>query len=127
MSITSKIDETQNFGIIKARGRISPIELVEIIDSVYENELINNVLWDFRYTDSKSLKISNEFETITSNLIREYLNLKKVCKTAIVAHSDLWLSFAKICMKLSKIDEKSHRVQIFRFMDDAFIWLGSQE
>jgi hypothetical protein len=126
MSITSKIDETQNFGKIKARGRISPIELAEIIDSVYENRLINNVLWDFRYTDSKALNISNEFETITSELIQEYLNLKKACKTAIVAHGDLWLSFAKIFMKLSKIDKKSHRVQIFRFMDDALIWLGSQ-
>ena len=126
MSITSKIDETQNFGKIKARGRISPIELAEIIDSVYENRLINNVLWDFRYTDSKALNISNEFETITSELIQEYFNLKKACKTAIVAHGDLWLSFAKIFMKLSKIDKKSHRVQIFRFMDDALIWLGSQ-
>ena len=126
MSIMSKIDETQNFGIIKARGRISPIELVEIIDSVYENKLINNVLWDFRYTDSKALNISHEFETITSKLIQKYLNLKKTCKTAIVENGDLWLSFAKIFMKLSKIEKKLHRVQIFRFMDDASMWLGSQ-
>ena len=70
MSIRSKIDETQNLGIIKAGGRISLIELVEIIDSVYENEFLSHniqgLLWDNRgdelYVDYRYEKKAKETE-----------------------------------------------------------------
>lgn len=126
MSITSRIDQSQQIATIIVKGKISPIELIKAIDPIYKNTSINYVLWDFRYTDLKALNIFNDLERTTSKLKQKYLNLEKACKTAIVAPIDLWFSFTRIFMTSTEKEKQLHSIQVFRFMDEAIMWFGSE-
>lgn len=126
MSVTSKVDQTTQLGTIIARGKISSDEIVDTIESIYKFMPTNNLLWDFRYADPQPLIISNDLENIAVNFTKTYRNLKNVRKTAIVTSTDLWFSFVKIFMKFEQNKKISHSIQIFRFMDEAINWLGSE-
>ena len=126
MSVTSKVDQSKQLSTIIARGKISPNEIIDVIESIYQFMPINNVLWDFRYADPQPLIISNDLENIAVNFKKTYWNLKNIGKTAIVASTDLWFSFVRIFMKLEEKKKISHSIQTFRFMDDATKWLGSE-
>jgi len=52
--------------------------------------------------------------------------LKKAGKTAIVAPNDLWFSVARMYAEIAEIKNLSYIIQIFRFMDEAIKWLGSE-
>jgi nicotinic acid phosphoribosyltransferase len=53
--------------------------------------------------------------------------LQKVGKTAIVASTDLWFSLARMYAAFAEINNLSHIIQVFRFMDEAIKWLGSEK
>ena len=125
MSVTSKVDQSKQLGTIIAKGKISPNEIIDVIESIYQFMPINNVLWDFRYADPQPLIISNDLENIAVNFKKTYRNFKNIGKTAIVASTDLWFWFVKIFMKFEENKKISHNIQIFRFMDEATEWLGS--
>ena len=126
MSVKYKVDQSKQLSTIIDRGKISPNEIVDKIESIYKFMPINNVLWDFRYADPQPLIISNDLENIAVNFKKTYTNLKNIGKTAIVASTDLWFSFVRIFMKFEENKKVSHGIQIFRFMDDATKWLGSE-
>ena len=102
MSVTSKVDQSKLLSTIIARGKISPNEIVDKIESIYKFMPINNVLWDFRYADPQPLIISNDLENIAVNFTKTYWNLKNIGKTAIVASTDLWFSFVRIFNELPR-------------------------
>ena len=126
MSVAYKVDQSTQLGTIIAIGKISSDEIVDVIESNYKSMPINNVLWDFRYADPQPLIISNDLENIAVNFTKTYWNLKNIGKTAIVASTDLWFSFVRIFMKFEENKKISHSIQIFRFMDEATKWLGSE-
>ncbi|MFC1881484.1 hypothetical protein ACFL2S_08345 [Thermodesulfobacteriota bacterium] len=125
MSVKYKVDQSTQLGTIIVRGKISPNEIIDVIESIYQFMPINNVLWDFRYADPQPLIISNDLENIAVNFKKTYTNLKNIGKTAIVVSTDLWFCFVRIFMKFEENKKVSHSIQIFRFMDDATKWLGS--
>ncbi len=127
MLITSKIDPSKQLSTFIATGKISSNEIVETIESFYKKQPSNNVLWDFRYADFKALIFSNELENITTSFFKSNWKLKKAGKTAIVAPNDLWFSVARMYAKIAEIKNLSHIIQIFRFMDEAIKWLGSEK
>ena len=126
MSITSKIDPSKRLITFIATGKISSNEIVATIESFYKKQPGNNVLWDFRYADLEALIFSNELENITTTFTKLNWKLQKAGKTAIVASNDLWFSVARMYAKFAEIKNLSHIVQIFRFMDEAIKWLGSE-
>ncbi len=127
MSITLKIDPSKQLSTFIATGKISSNEIVETIESFYKKQPSNNVLWDFRYADFKALIFSNELENITTSFFKSNRKLKKAGKTAIEASNDLWFSVARMYAKFTEIKNLSHIIQIFRFMDEAIKWLGSEK
>jgi len=127
MSITLKIDPSKQLSTFIATGKISSNEIVETIESFYKKQPSNNVLWDFRYADLKALIFSNELENIATSFFKSNWKLKKAGKTAIVAPNDLWFSVARMYAKFTEIKNLSHIIQIFRFMDEAIKWLGSEK
>jgi hypothetical protein len=126
MSITSKIDPSKRLITFIATGKISSNEIVETIELFYKKQPSNNVLWDFRYADLKTLIFSNELENITTTFTKLNWKLQKAGKTAIVASADLWFSVARMYAKIVEIKNLSHIIQVFRFMDEAIKWLGSE-
>ena len=127
MSITSKIDPSKQLSTFIATGKISSNEIVATIESFYKKQPSNNVLWDFRYADLKAVIFSNELENITTTFTKLNWKLQKAGKTAIVASNDLWFSVARMYAKFAEIKNLSHIIQIFRFMDEAIKWLGSEK
>lgn len=75
----------------------------------------------------KSGNFPNELENITASFIKQHWKLQGGRKTAIVASTDLWFSLARIYAKFVKIKNISHIIQIFRFMDEAIKWLGTEK
>ncbi len=126
MPITSKIDSSKQLSTFIATGKISSNEIVETIESFYKKQPSNNVLWDFRYADFKALIFFNELENITTTFTKLNWKLQKAGKTAIVAPNDLWFSVARMYAKFAEINNLSHIIQVFRFMDEAIKWLGSE-
>ena len=127
MSITSKINPSKRLSTFIATGKISSNEIAEMIESFYKKQSSNSVLWDFRYADLKALIFSNELENIATSFFKSNRKLKKAGKTAIVAPNDLWFSVARMYATFSEIKNLSHIIQIFRFMDEAIKWLGSEK
>ena len=127
MSITSNIDSSKQLSTFIATGKISSTEIVETIESFYKKQPSNNVLWDFRYADLKALIFSNELENIATSFTKLNWKLQGGRKTAIVASNDLWFSVARMYATFSEIKNLSHIIQIFRFMDEAIKWLGSEK
>jgi hypothetical protein len=127
MSITSKIDPSKQLSTFIATGKISSYEIVETIESFYKKQPRNNVLWDFRYADLKALIFSNELENIATSFNKMNCKLQRFGKTAIVASTDLWFSVARMYAKFAEFKNLSHIIQIFRFMDEAIKWLGSEK
>ena len=126
MSITSNIDPSRQLSTFIATGKISSYEIIETMESFYNKQPIENVLWDFRYADLKALIFSDELENVTTSFFKSNWKLKKAGKTAIVAPNDLWFSVARMYAKIAEIKNLSHIIQIFRFMDEAIKWLGSE-
>ena len=126
MSITENIDPSRQLSTFIATGKISSNEIVETIESFYKKQPSNNVLWDFRYADLKALIFSDELENITSGFFKTRWKSQKIGKTAIVAPNDLWFSVARMYSKFAEIKNLSHIIQVFRFMDEAIKWLGSE-
>jgi hypothetical protein len=127
MSITSNIDSSKQLNTFIATGKISSNEIVETIESFYKKQPSNNVLWDFRYADLEALIFSNQLENITTSFTKLNWKLQGGRKTAIVASADLWFSVARMYAKFAEIKNLSHIIQIFRFMDEAIKWLGSEK
>jgi hypothetical protein len=127
MSITSEIYPSEQLIKIIVRGKISYSEIVETIGSFYKKQSSNNLLWDFRYADLKAMIFSNELDKIAISLFKMTGDSQKIGKTAIVASTDLWFSVAKMYAKFVEINNLSQILQIFRFMDEATKWLGSQK
>ncbi len=127
MSITSKIDPSKQFSTFVVTGKISSNEIVDTVESFYKNQPSNNVLWDFRYADLEALLYSDELENITTSLTKLNWKLIRVGKTAIVASTDLWFSLSRMYSKFVEIKDLSHNVQVFRFMNEAIKWLGSEQ
>lgn len=127
MSITSKIDPSKQLSTFTAIGKISSNEIIETIESLYEKQPSNNVIWDFRYADLEALIFSNELESIANSFFKTSLKLQKVGKTAIVAGTDLWFSIARMYAKFGEVKNLSHIIWIFRFMDEAIKWLASEK
>ena len=125
MPITLKIDPSKQSSTFIATGKISSNEIIELVESFYKKQPSSNVLWDLRYADFEAIFVSNELENIATSFTK--LNLKRVGKTAIVASTDLWFSLAKLYAKYAEIKNLSHIIQIFRFLDEAVIWLGSEK
>jgi hypothetical protein len=127
MAITSKADPSKQFSTFVVTGKISSNEIVDTVKSFYKNQPSNNVLWDFRYADHEALFFSNELENITTSLTKLNWKLIRVGKTAIVASTDLWFSLARMYSKFVEIKDVSHIIRVFRFMDEAIKWLGSEQ
>ena len=127
MSITLKIDPSKQLSTFIATGKISSNEIAETVESFYKKQPIINVLWDLRYADLEALLVSDELENIATSFTKLNLKLQRVGKTAIVASTDLWFSLARMYAAFAEINNLSHIIQVFRFMDEAIKWLGSEK
>ena len=127
MSITLKIDPSNQLSTFIATGKISSNEIVETVESFYKKQPSSNVLWDLRYADLEALLYSDELENITTSLTKLNWKLIRVGKTAIVASTDLWFSLSRMYSKFVEIKDVSHIIRVFRFMDEAIKWLGSEQ
>ena len=127
MSITSTIEPSKHLTTFTVTGKISSDEIIKEIESFYKKQIGNNVLWDFRYADLDALIFSNELKSIASQFFKANCKFKKIGKTAVVASTDLWFSIAKMYAKFVKIKNLSHIIQIFRFMDEAIMWLEAEK
>ncbi len=127
MSITSKIGPSKHLSTFIATGKISSNEIVETVESFYKKQLSSNVLWDLRYADFEALLVSDELANIATSFTKLNLKLQRVGKTAIVAPTDLWFSLARMYAIDAEIKNLSHIIQVFRFMDEAIKWLGSEK
>ena len=127
MSITSKIDPSRQLSTFIATGTISSNEIVERVESFYKKQLSNNVLWDFRYADLEVLLVSDELENIVTSITKLNWKLQRAGKTAIVASTDLWFSLSRMYATFAEIKNLSDIIQVFRFMDEAIKWLGSEQ
>ena len=127
MSITSKIGPSKHLSTFIATGKISSNEIVETVESFYKKQLSSNVLWDLRYADLEALLVSDELANIATSFTKLNLKLQRVGKTAIVASTDLWFSLARMYAIDAEIKNLSHIIQVFRFMDEAIKWLGSEK
>jgi hypothetical protein len=127
MSITSKIDLSRQLSTFIATGTISSNEIIDRVESFYKKQLSNNVLWDFRYADLEALLVSDELENIVTSLTKLNWKLQRVGKTAIVARTDLWFSLSRKYATFAEIKNLSDIIQVFRFMDEAIKWLGSEK
>jgi hypothetical protein len=127
MAITLKIDPSKQLSTFIATGKISSNEIVETVESFYKKQPSSNVLWDLRYADLKALLVSDELENIATSFTKLNLKLQRVGKTAIVASTDLWFSLARMYATYAEIKNLSHIIQVFRFMDEAIKWLGSEK
>ena len=126
MSITENIDLSRQLSTFIATGKISSNEIIETIESFYQKQPSNDVLWDFRYADLKALIFSNELENIATSFFKMRWKSPKIAKTAIVAPNDLWFSVARMYAKFLEIKNLSQIIQVFRFMDEAIKWLDSE-
>jgi hypothetical protein len=127
MSITSKINPSKQLSTFITTGKISSNEIVETIESFYKKQASNNVLWDFRYANLEALIFSNELENIATSFTKLNWKLRRFGKTAIVASTDLWFSLARMYLTFAEIENLSRSMQVFRFMDEAIKWLGSEK
>ena len=127
MPITSKTSLSKQFSTIIATGEISSNEIIDAFKSSYIKRSSNNILWDFRYADLKELLFSDVLENIITNFTKLNWELKGVGKTAIVASTDLWFSLARMHATFAETKDLLHKIQIFRFMDEAIKWLGSEK
>lgn len=127
MSLTSKIDLSKQLITFTAIGKISSNEIIETIRSFYEKQPSNKVIWDFRYAGLEALIFSNELEIISNSFFKTCLKMQKVGKTAIVASTDLWFSFARTYAKFAEVKNLSHIIRIFRFIDEAIKWLALEK
>ncbi len=127
MSITSKINPSKQLSTFITTGKISSNEIVETIESFYKKTASNNVLWDFRYANLEALIFSNELENIATSFTKLNWKLRRFGKTAIVASTDLWFSLARMYLTFAEIENLSRSMQVFRFMDEAIKWLGSEK
>ena len=126
MPIISKASRSKQLSILTATGEIFSNEIVEAVKSFYIKQPSNNVLWDFRYVELEALFSSGELENIVNCFNKLNWKFKRVAKTAIVASTDLWFSLARMHATVAEIKNLSHKIQVFRFMDEAIDWLGSE-
>ena len=126
MPIISKTSQSKQFSTLTATGEISPSEIVATAKSFYKKQPSYNVLWDFRYAYFQALISSDEFENITTYITKLIWKSKSAGKTAIVASTNLWFSLARTHATVDEIRNLSHKLQVFRFMDEAIKWLGSE-
>ncbi len=127
MPITPKIDLSKQFSTFIATGEIYSNEIVELIESYYKKQSRNNVLWDFRYANPEALLFPDELENIIANFIKQHWKLQGGRKTAIVASTDLWFRLARMYLTFAEIENISHVIRVFRFMDEAIKWFGTEK
>jgi hypothetical protein len=104
-------------------GKLSVDKMIREIELFYKQKPKCNVIWDFRYADLDLSIFCNELKKFTYNFLKSYLKFRKIGRTAIVASTDLWFSFAKLYANFSDVENLHHFIQIFRFMDEAKNWL----
>ncbi len=75
----------------------------------------------------KSGNFPNELENITASFIKQHWKLQGGRKTAIVASTDLWFRLARMYLTFTEIENLSSSMQVFRFMDEAIKWLGTEK
>jgi len=127
MSITSKINPSNQLSTFIVTGKISCNEIFGAIELFYKKQPGGKVLWDFRYADLEALIFSNELDSIAASFFKSKCNFQKIFKTAIVASADLWFSVARMYAKFVEIKNLSQNMQIFRFMDEAINWLNEEK
>ena len=127
MPITPQIDPSKQLSTFIATGEISSNEIAELIESFYKKQSSNNVLWDFRYANPEPLLFPDELENITASFIKQHWKLQGARKTAIVASTDLWFRLARMYLTFAEIENISHVIRVFRFMDEAIKWFGTEK
>jgi hypothetical protein len=127
MPITAQIDPSKQISTFIATGEISSNEIVGAIESFFKKQSSKNVLWDFRYANPEALLFPDELENITASFIKQHWKLQRAGKTAIVASTDLWFSFARRFATFAEIKNLQRSLQIFRFMVEAIKWLGAEK
>lgn len=127
MPITSKANLSKQFSTFIITGKISSNEIIDAFKSFYKKQPGINVLWDFRYADLKTQLFPDKLENITTSFIKLNWELKRVGKTAIVASTNLWFSFGRLNATFAETKDLSHKIQVFRFMDEAIDWICSEK
>lgn len=126
MSIESKVDRSKNLSTYVFAGRITSDDLTDTVKDIFKGEITNNLLLDFRQAQPDENFLSQDLEKI-ARITKQYWELRKSGKTAIVASTDIAFGLARMYEVFVRIEELTHSVRVFRSMDDAIEWLGPEE
>ena len=126
MPVESKVDKSKNLSKYLFTGKISADDLINTVKDIFKGEITNNLLLDFRQAQPDENFLSQDLEKI-ARITKQYWELRKSGKTAIVASTDIAFGLARMYEVFVRIEELTHTVRVFRSMDDAIEWLDSEE
>ena len=126
MSIESKVDRSKDLSTYVFSGKITSDDLINTVKDVFKGEITNNLLLDFRQAQPDEQFLSQDLEKI-ARITKQYWELRKSGKTAIVASTDIAFGLARMYEVFVRIEELTHSVRVFRSMDTAIEWLGPEE
>ena len=126
MPVESKVDKSKNLSKYLFTGKISADDLINTVKDIFKGEITNNLLLDFRQAHPDENFLSQDLEKI-ARITKQYWELRKSGKTAIVASTDIAFGLARMYEVFVRIEELTHTVRVFRSMDDAIEWLDSEE
>jgi hypothetical protein len=122
MPITSQIDQSNQLTTHIATGDISSDDIIRAIESFYKENPTKNVIWDFRDAGPDALLSYDKLENI-ARFTKKHLESRRSGKTALVVSTDVGFGLARMYGAFAEIENLSHSVQVFRFMDEATQWL----
>ena len=121
-SITTKFDLANDLTIIKAVGKMKPIDFQEWTDSYYNNRVTRLALWDLTQADLSEIKA----EDLRNDAARTkaLADARRGGKTAIVSGNNLAYGLSRMLEVFYDLEDIPFDVQVFRNVEDARRWLG---
>jgi len=121
-SIERSVDKNAQLTIYIAKGTVSSEEIKTAISDFYQlGPVTRNVLWDV--SQAVLTDLSTEDVHQISQVPRNFLELRKDGKTAIVAPDDLAYGLSRMYQGSSQPEELPFEVQVFRDSETAHKWL----
>lgn len=123
--VSKKINEKQNLTTFEVNGAVSGQDLIKVVEDLYSENPTEYVLFDF--SRASKLNISHdEIKQIVLH-IKNFGNIRKKGKTALVAPDDLSFGISRIFQTFSETYETSIENKVFRRKDESLIWLGIKD
>ena len=120
-NIQKKIDKNADLVVYTVSGKVSAVDIKEIIELFYQGNVFKYVLWDITEGDLSSLT-ADDVQNLASTP-REHSEKRIGGKTALVAAKDAAFGLARMFEILTEHKNFSFETHVFRSMDEATKWL----